>query len=70
MPTGGMAIWVKLKTGFPVARFAVNSPVKIIRWDEEENAFRFGFASIDEKELRQVVEALKKVFVEYYLSLV
>ncbi|SMC53948.1 MocR-like pyridoxine biosynthesis transcription factor PdxR [Pedobacter africanus] len=59
MPTGGMAIWIKLKAGFPIAGLAVNSQIKILRWDKEENAFRFGFASMDEKELRQVVETLK-----------
>jgi GntR family transcriptional regulator/MocR family aminotransferase len=60
MPTGGMATWVKLNAGFPVARLAASSQIKITRWDKEEKAFRFGFASMDEKELRQAVEALKE----------
>lgn len=59
LPTGGMAIWVKLNPGFSVTRLAANRRFKIIRWCEEQNAFRFGFASMDETELVQAVDALK-----------
>ncbi|MFC4685885.1 PLP-dependent aminotransferase family protein [Epilithonimonas pallida] len=59
LPTGGMAIWVKLNPKFSIARLVANTQFKIIRWDLEQNAFRFGFASINEVELIQAVEALK-----------
>ncbi|OJV50900.1 MAG: GntR family transcriptional regulator [Bacteroidetes bacterium 43-16] len=59
LPTGGMAIWVKLKPEFPIVRLVAKPQFRIIRWDAEENAFRFGFASMNEAELTEAVEALK-----------
>lgn len=59
LPTGGMAIWLKLKPEFAIARLLTNPQFRIIRWDIAENAFRFGFASMNEVELIQAVEALK-----------
>ena len=59
LPTGGMAIWLKLKPDFPIAQVAATKQFKIIRWNMEQNAFRFGFASMNEIELVQAVEALK-----------
>lgn len=60
LPTGGMAIWIKLKPDLPVTRLASNTKLQIIRIDVEQNAFRFGFASKDEKELEQIVDFLKE----------
>jgi GntR family transcriptional regulator/MocR family aminotransferase len=59
LPTGGMAIWVKLRADLSITRLVENTKFKITRWDMEQNAFRFGFASMDETELTQAVEALK-----------
>ncbi|BDQ13278.1 MocR-like pyridoxine biosynthesis transcription factor PdxR [Sediminibacterium sp. TEGAF015] len=59
LPTGGMSIWIKLNPDYSIARLVANTQFKIIRWNAEQNAFRFGFASMDEKELTQAVEALK-----------
>lgn len=62
LPTGGMAIWVKLKPAFPISQLISNTKLQIIRIDKEQNAFRFGFASLDETELEQTVEFLKMEF--------
>ena len=59
VPTGGMAIWIVLNRNFSIARLVTNTQFKIIMWNAEQNAFRFGFASMDETELMQAVEALK-----------
>ncbi|WP_257656494.1 MocR-like pyridoxine biosynthesis transcription factor PdxR [Parapedobacter lycopersici] len=59
LPTGGMAIWIKLNPDFPITQFITNAPFKIIRWDADRNAFRFGFASMDETALAQAVDALE-----------
>lgn len=62
LPTGGMAIWVKLKPAFSISQLISNTKLQIIRIDEEQNAFRFGFASLNETELKQTVEFLKMEF--------
>ncbi len=59
LPTGGMAIWLKLDTAIPVARLNADHRLHIIRTDPEENAFRFGFASMNEAELQQAVGYLQ-----------
>ncbi len=59
LPTGGMAIWIKLNPGFSVTRLVSSTRLEITRWDENENAFRFGFASMNEDELKQAVDLLK-----------
>jgi len=59
LPTGGMAIWLALKPDFPIAQVAATKQFKIIRWNKAQNAFRFGFASMNESELVQAVDALK-----------
>lgn len=59
LPTGGMAIWLKLKIDFPISQLATATQFKIIGCNMEQNAFRFGFASMNETELVQAVEALK-----------
>jgi GntR family transcriptional regulator/MocR family aminotransferase len=66
LPTGGMAIWVKLKPDFCMSRLVANTQFKIIRWDAEQNGFRFGFASMNETELTQAVEALRVGLEEEY----
>lgn len=59
LPSGGMAIWVKLNTNFSVNELESPNEVQIIRIDPEQNAFRFGFASLNEKELERAVDYLK-----------
>lgn len=59
LPSGGMAIWVKLLPEYPVNQLNEISKLKITRTDEAENAFRFGFASMNEKELEAAVSMIK-----------
>lgn len=59
IPTGGMAVWVKLRPDLSIIQLATNTNLQIVRIDEEQNAFRFGFASMDNTELTHAVEALK-----------
>ncbi|KMQ64868.1 GntR family transcriptional regulator [Chryseobacterium angstadtii] len=61
-PSGGMAFWVKLSPEYPVHRLLEIPQLKILRTDEKSNAFRFGFASMDEKELEKIVDFLKAAF--------
>lgn len=60
VPSGGMAVWIKLRPDFPVSELAAGSRFRIVRIDQEQNAFRFGFASLDEPELELAVELLEK----------
>lgn len=57
-----MAIWVKIDPAYPVHKFKSIPQLKIKRLDENENAFRFGFASLNEKELTQAIFILKNMF--------
>lgn len=59
LPTGGMAIWIKLNPAFSLAQLALNPRLRISKIDKERNAFRFGFASLDETELEQAVGLLE-----------
>ncbi|MGE9314033.1 PLP-dependent aminotransferase family protein [Niabella sp. CJ426] len=59
LPTGGMAIWIKLIPDFSIKKLVRSTRLEITRWDEKENAFRFGFASMNEDELKQAVDLLK-----------
>jgi len=59
LPTGGMAIWLKVRSDLPVEQLYSNVKLHIIRIDETQNAFRFGFASLNEKELEQAVDTLR-----------
>lgn len=61
LPSGGMAIWVKLKPNYPVRGLASGAQLHIVRADTAQNAFRFGFASMDEKELELAVGLLEKM---------
>ncbi|MNY75073.1 hypothetical protein D3C86_2142570 [compost metagenome] len=57
-----MAIWVRLKPPFLVNDLLLNCSLEIVRIDETQNAFRFGFASLSENELDQAVSELVKAF--------
>ncbi|WP_219225917.1 PLP-dependent aminotransferase family protein [Pedobacter antarcticus] len=59
LPSGGMAIWIKLNSDLPVASMSKYN-LRINRIDTTQNAFRFGFASLDEKELELTVKVLKE----------
>ncbi|MCD2422054.1 PLP-dependent aminotransferase family protein [Niabella pedocola] len=60
LPSGGMAIWIRLLPEYPADRLVAIPQLKILRLDATQNAFRFGFASMNEKELEAAVYALKK----------
>lgn len=59
-PDGGMAIWIKLKQAFSVEKLAKIDQLQIKQIYPNENAFRFGFASMTEQELEQAILLLKK----------
>lgn len=61
IPSGGMAVWVKLNAGFSIAKLAGSGRLELARWEEQENAFRFGFASLNEKEMIHTVDLLSTV---------
>lgn len=61
IPSGGMAIWVRLNAGFCITKLAGSGRLELSRWDETENAFRFGFASLNQKEMMYTVELLCSV---------
>lgn len=61
LPSGGMAIWIKLRPGYSLSRLSAHPQLKIARAYTEQNAFRFGFASMDEQELEAAVDILKKL---------
>lgn len=60
LPSGGMAIWVQLHSEYPVDRLKECTHLKIRRVYPEQNAFRFGFASMDEQELETAVSLLQR----------
>lgn len=55
LPSGGMAIWIKLLPEHAVGKLTDSTKLKIMRVDVEQNAFRFGFASLNEEELQEAV---------------
>ncbi|MGG5508097.1 MULTISPECIES: PLP-dependent aminotransferase family protein [unclassified Myroides] len=61
LPTGGMAIWLTLKAPYQIKQLVEHPQLAIKRIDVELNAFRFGFASMNERELEQAVLTLKEV---------
>jgi len=63
LPSGGMAIWIHLKKEYPIKKLQNNSVIQITRVDAERNCFRFGFASMTEKELENAVFLIKKILV-------
>lgn len=66
LPTGGMAIWIRLSPEYPVERLCEIPQLKILRVDKAQNAFRFGFASMNEKELETAVHFLKETLSRLY----
>lgn len=60
LPSGGMAIWIKLLPGYSIDQLIEDPKLRIIRIDKEQNAFRFGFASMDENELEAAVGILRR----------
>lgn len=60
LPTGGMAIWITLRSQYPVERLQSFPHLQIKGVYPQENAFRFGFASLDENELETSVSLLKE----------
>ncbi len=58
LPTGGMAIWIKLLPQYPISQLLAMNGLTIKRVSIEQNAFRFGFASMDEQELENAVDLL------------
>lgn len=61
LPTGGMAVWIQLRPDIPISLLATHKELKIIRYEEKLNAFRFGFASMNEIELTQAVTLIKSM---------
>ncbi|MEZ0007172.1 GntR family transcriptional regulator/MocR family aminotransferase [Flavobacterium sp. 28YEA47A] len=59
LPDGGMAIWIKINPRFSVCKLESVPQLYIKRIHKQENAFRFGFASMNEKELEEAVLCLK-----------
>ncbi|WGQ14935.1 hypothetical protein [Sphingobacterium faecium] len=62
LPAGGMAIWLRLNPEYMIEDLLLNCSLQIVRVDVEQNAFRFGFASLTQIELNQAVEELEKAF--------
>lgn len=63
LPSGGMAIWVQLQKSIAIKKLyelMLKDQILIANINTELNAFRFGFASLNEKELTEVVEAIAK----------
>lgn len=58
LPNGGMAVWLTLRKEFSVKQLQNTHLLKIIRTDEESNAFRLGFASMNEKEMEVKIDLL------------
>ena len=61
LPSGGMAIWVVLNPSHQLANISKHPQVAIKQSVVELNAFRFGFASMNEGELEQAVLLLKAI---------
>ena len=59
LPDGGMAIWIKINPTFSVNKLESVPQLHIKRIHTQENAFRFGFASMNEPELEEAVLCLK-----------
>ncbi|SDG25248.1 aminotransferase-like domain-containing protein [Epilithonimonas hungarica] len=65
-PNGGMALWLQFKNDFPLAKVIANAKgLKIIGsvYSKERNsnfnAFRFGFASLNDEEIIKAIDILK-----------
>lgn len=60
LPSGGMAIWLSLKPPFDVRELVSGTAFHISGIDAERNAFRFGFASMQEREIEHAVSLIEK----------
>ena len=58
LPSGGMAIWVRLRPEYPVTALEGSPLLHIKGVYARENAFRFGFASMNEEELESAVDGI------------
>jgi len=65
IPTGGMAIWVTLNPNIPVRLLSTYPRLNVIQIDEAQNAFRFGFASMEERELQAAIAMLEHIILGY-----
>lgn len=68
IPTGGMAVWIKFGKEYPLKKIASNAAkhrllmsdgTKYNTHNEDYNAIRFGFASLTDIELTEVIQLLK-----------
>lgn len=59
LPTGGMAIYIKLLPTYSASGLKELHLLRIVKVYEEQNAFRFGFASMNEEELKEAVDILE-----------
>lgn len=67
LPGGGMAIWIKLDSKIPIRRLcevSLKNGLRIKSFNEEFNAFRFGFASLSLPELREAVTILENGIIQ------
>lgn len=69
-PAGGMAIWTRFHEQFPLPAIAARASAKGLFMTDgssysygtkNHNAIRFGFASLNEKEMKEAVEIIKQV---------
>lgn len=61
LPLGGMAIWIKLSRAYAVKKLLQHKELHISRVDVAQNAFRFGFASMNKQELQTAVLKLEAI---------
>ncbi|RXM39122.1 PLP-dependent aminotransferase family protein [Chryseobacterium sp. CH21] len=61
LPDGGLSVWIQLKHPYSIHTLKMSSQLQINRICEEENSFRFGFASMNEKELEEAILLVKKI---------
>ena len=68
-PNGGMALWLRFQKDFPLAKVIRNASSMGLRLtgtvysegkSAQVNAFRFGFASLNEDQLEKAVHILRK----------
>lgn len=72
IPSGGMAIWICVDQQYPILQLrqlALTLGLQINDINETHNAFRFGFASLHEKDLGFAIAILKKCLVQLNTAL-
>ena len=63
IPSGGMAMWIRFNSTIDIQELAetlAKNKLKIGCIDKTENAFRFGFASMEEQELEETIDQIKQ----------